>query len=84
MAEKDFESMQDMDKRLSFSGASGQVKAVIAAIKKINGSPGALDKENASAAIYHLAVALVGSDYAITLLDNALWIAGADFDEQEV
>ena len=69
-AECRFESLEDMRKRLGSSGAVEQIKAVQKSIKLINNAPGCLDHCNARAAIYHLAVSLVGECYAPELLDS--------------
>lgn len=63
-----FESLEDMRKRLGSSGAVEQIKAVQASIKLINKASGMLDERNARAALYHLAVALRGSDRAYDTL----------------
>lgn len=69
-AECRFEPLEDMRKRLGSSGAVEQIKAVQKSIKLISSASGCLDHCNARAAIYHLAVALVGECYAPELLDS--------------
>lgn len=70
------ESMQEMKNRLGDSGSSGQVKAVIDAINAINKAEGWLDKGNRATALFHLAVALSGTQKsAIATLEDAAFIA---------
>jgi hypothetical protein len=68
--------MDEMLKRLGRSDAGGQAKAVVKAIALIDAAPGYLDEVNRSAALYHLAVALSGRDYAVATLENAAYLAG--------
>lgn len=70
------ESMQTMKSRLGDSGASGQVKAVIAAIAAINKAAGQLDQGNRATALFHLAAALTGTkESAVAALEDAAFIA---------
>lgn len=72
------ESMQEMKNRLGDSGASGQVKAVIAAISAINKAPGVLDQRNRATALFHLAVAITGTEEsAVSALQDAISITQA-------
>lgn len=66
----EFESMEQMVKRLAGTGGGAQAKAVLDAIKAIKKAPGMLDAANRSAALYHLAVALSGEDNAASTIEN--------------
>lgn len=75
------ESMQEMRNRLGDSGASGQVKAVIAAIAVINKAGGQLDQGNRATALFHLAAALTGTkESAVAALEDAVFIAQPETD----
>lgn len=65
-----FETMEQMAKRLYGCSSSGQVFALIEAIKAINTSAGCLEEQNRATAIYHLAVALGGEGHAQSTIKN--------------
>ena len=70
----EFESMEEMVVRLRGTSGSAQASAVVTSIKMIDGAAGVLDSTNAQAALYHLAVALVGQDHAAGLIENTAFL----------
>ncbi len=73
--------MQSMKNRLGDSGASAQVRAVIAAIAAINKSPGQLDQGNRAVALFHIAAALTSTEEsAVFALEDAIFVAQPQTD----